>query len=1051
MGKKKGKKSGGQKEEQATGGQPEKPQKAGGDAQVGPSHMQQLEAGGGAQAGPPHMQQLQTGGGEPGSSKQKKKGKQPPQVMEVGGVDVGPLQHEKKQVQQPHQPLHAQQSPSSDVGTFHGYGRGQIPPDSGKAERRPGLPQQAQATREQPPAAAWGRPKQQLEAAQQPPVQTSEAQARRRGPAGAPPSGVTGAGAQGRTPPIVMPEGVQKTVGETSRVGAITKSFQSLQIPARRDRNKCGTRGRPIIVETNHFALDLARLRNKIVIHYDVTLVPSLPKRLLRAAMGEFRQKHYPQRFPAFDGKKNLYSSGELPFDREICDEVTVYDDETCREKEFKITIKFASEVDLQSLLTYMKNGSSLVKPQEAIQAVDIVLRNAPAFRFVQVGRSFFSPPRDQILDLGNGLEMWYGFFQSAILGWKPFVNVDVAHKGFPSAKNVVDILMEICNLRHADLGRELSVWHKRDFMNYIRGLKVDYMLPNVPTSKRTYKVNNIVRSAVDQKFELDSGRSISVAEYFAQEKKIRLSFPHLPCLHVGSLQRPKPIYVPAELCCVTKGQVINRKMDETQTSNMIKQAATSTDVRKRKIQEAMNALRFNEDPCLKEFGLSVSDRFEKVGARILDPPQLEYNPNNKRNVCPVKGVWRPEAFLRSNKLTHWIILNLNRFTREDDLRRFAMEMQNMGKSLGMIIHPPSTPVSMEPPKKNTHELMAFFKSLKNDKVQLVVVVVPDKGDCYAKVKQVAELNVGILTQCVKGRTMQRMNAATCSNILLKVNSKLNGINHSLASVSRPPCLKKPIMIVGADVTHPSPDQTDIPSVAAVTASHDPKAFQYNIQVRLQPPRVEIIEDLEDIMKKQLLFFHKATQYKPQAIIFFRDGVSEGQFAQVLNSEVNAIRRACSSLEQGYKPKVTFLVVQKRHHTRFFPSPEDADGRNKNVPPGTVVDREITHPTEVDFYLVSHASIQGVSRPTKYRLLWNDDDDMTEDEIEEITYYLCHMFSRCTRSVSYPAPTYYAHLAAYRARVYLVGEQIKLSNLAMEQKKCAVMAEIISGHPMFFV
>lgn len=64
---------------------------------------------------------------------------------------------------------------------------------------------------------------------------------------------------------------------------------------------------------------------------------------------------------------------------------------------------------------------------------------------------------------------------------------------------------------------------------------------------------------------------------------------------------------------------------------------------------------------------------------------------------------------------------------------------------------------------------------------------------------------------------------------------------------------------------------------------------------------------------------------------------------------------------------------------------------------------------------------QGVSRPTKYRLLWNDDDDMTEDEIEEITYYLCHMFSRCTRSVSYPAPTYYAHLAAYRARVYLEG------------------------------
>jgi hypothetical protein len=43
----------------------------------------------------------------------------------------------------------------------------------------------------------------------------------------------------------------------------------------------------------------------------------------------------------------------------------------------------------------------------------------------VQVGRSFFTPPRDQVLQLGDGLEMWYGFYQSAILGWKPFVNID--------------------------------------------------------------------------------------------------------------------------------------------------------------------------------------------------------------------------------------------------------------------------------------------------------------------------------------------------------------------------------------------------------------------------------------------------------------------------------------------------------------------------------------------------------------------------------------------------------------------------------------------------
>ena len=43
---------------------------------------------------------------------------------------------------------------------------------------------------------------------------------------------------------------------------------------------------------------------------------------------------------------------------------------------------------------------------------------------------------------------------------------------------------------------------------------------------------------------------------------------------------------------------------------------------------------------------------------------------------------------------------------------------------------------------------------------------------------------------------------------------------------------------------------------------------------------------------------------------------------------------------------------------------------------------------------------------------------LTPDELQSLTYYLCHMYARCQRSVSYPAPTYYAHLAAFRARVH---------------------------------
>lgn len=67
-----------------------------------------------------------------------------------------------------------------------------------------------------------------------------------------------------------------------------------------------------------------------------------------------------------------------------------------------------------------------------------------------------------------------------------------------------------------------------------------------------------------------------------------------------------------------------------------------------------------------------------------------------------------------------------------------------------------------------------------------------------------------------------------------------------------------------------------------MAASHDPRAFMYNMIWKLQPPRVEIIQELEDIMKKQLMFFYKKTGHKPVKIVFYRDGVSEGQFNQVI-------------------------------------------------------------------------------------------------------------------------------------------------------------------------
>ena len=53
-------------------------------------------------------------------------------------------------------------------------------------------------------------------------------------------------------------------------------------------------------------------------------------------------------------------------------------------------------------------------------------------------------------------------------------------------------------------------------------------------------------------------------------------------------------------------------------------------------------------------------------------------------------------------------------------------------------------------------------------------------------------------------------------------------------------------------------------------------------------------------------------------------------------------------------PKLTFIVVTKRHNTRFFLYENQ---QTLNVPAGTVVDLDITHPSQFDFYLCSQAAM----------------------------------------------------------------------------------------------
>jgi eukaryotic translation initiation factor 2C len=129
-----------------------------------------------------------------------------------------------------------------------------------------------------------------------------------------------------------------------------------------------------------------------------------------------------------------------------------------------------------------------------------------------------------------------------------------------------------------------------------------------------------------------------------------------------------------------------------------------------------------------------------------------------------------------------------------------------------------------------------------------------------------------------------------------------------------------PTIVMGADVIHPAPGADGKPSFATVVCSVDTAAAKYVERSSVQAGRQEIIEDLEAmttyVLNKYLGYRRQAEKLTtpPARLIFYRDGVSEGQFAHVLEQELPMIKAACA--EAKINPKITLIIVGKRHHIR---------------------------------------------------------------------------------------------------------------------------------------
>ncbi|KAG8699743.1 hypothetical protein FRC09_006408 [Ceratobasidium sp. 395] len=274
------------------------------------------------------------------------------------------------------------------------------------------------------------------------------------------------------------------------------------------------------------------------------------------------------------------------------------------------------------------------------------------------------------------------------------------------------------------------------------------------------------------------------------------------------------------------------------------------------------------------------------------------------------------------------------------------------------------------------------FKRAHGALPNLIVAIMPrSSGDLHPSVKRFGNVMAGVATQPLKAEKCRKGSMQFFGNVCLKINLKLGGTNSVLATSPELSFLSdpaNPTLVLGADVSHPAGHTDGRPSFSALVGSVDSNASKYVATHRVQKSRAEGILDLEEMAVYIIKLFQmyrknqeKKTNPGPKRILYYRDGVDEGQFKKVLENELPALQHACEKCGLNPIPKITLIVVGKRHHTRFFPqNPNDrrqADEKSGNCLAGTVIDSVIGHPLEFDFFLLSHGGLIGASRPAHYR------------------------------------------------------------------------------------
>ncbi|KAL9646069.1 hypothetical protein ABK040_007948 [Willaertia magna] len=753
-------------------------------------------------------------------------------------------------------------------------------------------------------------------------------------------------------------------------------------------KGKPGSIGKECTLIANYFPVKLPKW---VVYQYDVKFQPEIDNSRLAGYLMRQNEKLRKAEPWIFDGKALLFTKDPLTKKANEKIEFIVKaggTKEGTSQQQYTVTITFAINLTSSQL------------NRQSLQLFNILYRRAVSdhLGLTRIGRNYFDlkdglmPIPEYKTNIATGL---LGTIALTMHG--PMLNFDVIYKSIRT-----DTCLHLI----------------RDAMKHYGNLyekKIKQMLSNTIVmcgygSNPTVHIDDVDFTKTPMDTFQYKGKKINFINYFNEKYNVKITDKNQPLLVNVNRRNNEINYFIPELCFLT-GETEEMKADFHRQREIRKHSGLGPTARLKKISDLNNKSN-NTDAfvkALKGWNVEIESKPLELKGRVLPVEKILFGDKKEVTVSMPTASWNvKDKLYKPIDIKEWLIVFPTGSKATVD--NFIDYLYKVASPIGIKIDKPKFLEVQNQEQSLINGLKDTLK--KNTNIKFVTVVL-GREDYYNGVKLVCD-ELAVLSQCVKLRTINSDDERKIRSIALKICVQLDTKNGG-APWSIDIKWNGPTMLVGLDVFHSGEIyRRTKASVVGFVASTSSKLSSYFTKVVIQKtPGKEIVETLDLCLDEALERFKQLNKVYPKHVIFYRDGVGEGQQLDVLESEYKRCKQIIDRKQLDCK--ICYMLVLKRINTRLF-----ANGGTENPEAGTIVDQHITSSNDaLEFFLISQHANQGSVKPTHYRCLINE-AGFSSDYLQTTTYKLTHMYFNWFGTIKVPAPCMYAHKIAF-----LVGQSIQ--------------------------